>query len=61
MGTHGKHRRHLVWDWNGTLLDDNDAVVGATNAAFAEVGLEPLTLEQYREMYCIPIPASTSG
>ncbi|MFB6784219.1 MULTISPECIES: HAD family hydrolase [unclassified Streptomyces] len=56
MGTHGKHRTHLVWDWNGTLLDDNDAVVGATNAAFAEVGLEPLTLEQYREMYCIPIP-----
>lgn len=47
---------HLVWDWNGTLLDDNAAVIGATNAAFAEVGLEPITLEQYREMYCIPIP-----
>ncbi|MFD5187502.1 HAD family hydrolase [Streptomyces sp. NPDC058357] len=56
MGTHGKHRTHLVWDWNGTLLDDNAAVVGATNAAFGEVGLEPITLEQYREMYCIPIP-----
>nr|WTB31612.1 HAD hydrolase-like protein [Streptomyces sp. NBC_00830] len=56
MGTNGKHRTHLVWDWNGTLLDDNTAVVGATNAAFAEVGLEPISLEQYREMYCIPIP-----
>ncbi|WP_406427534.1 HAD hydrolase-like protein [Streptomyces sp. NBC_01589] len=56
MGTNGKHRMHLVWDWNGTLLDDNSAVIGATNAAFAEVGLEPITLEQYREMYCIPIP-----
>lgn len=56
MGNHGKHRTHLVWDWNGTLLDDNAAVVGATNAAFGEVGLEPITLEQYREMYCIPIP-----
>ncbi|WP_406740265.1 HAD family hydrolase [Streptomyces atratus] len=56
MGTHGRHRTHLVWDWNGTLLDDNEAVVGATNAAFGEVGLEPITLEQYREMYCIPIP-----
>ncbi|MEU1468782.1 HAD family hydrolase [Streptomyces sp. NPDC005761] len=56
MGTHGKHRTHLVWDWNGTLLDDNTAVVGATNAAFVEVGLAPITLEQYREMYCIPIP-----
>ncbi|WP_406148478.1 HAD family hydrolase [Streptomyces sp. NBC_01012] len=56
MATSGKHRTHLVWDWNGTLLDDIDAVLGATNAAFAEVDLEPLTLDQYREMYCVPIP-----
>ncbi|MEO3978142.1 HAD family hydrolase [Streptomyces sp. CAU 1734] len=47
---------HLVWDWNGTLLDDVTAVIGATNAAFAEIGLEPITLERYRELYCIPIP-----
>ncbi|MCX4448849.1 HAD family hydrolase [Streptomyces sp. NPDC087866] len=57
MGNARGHRRtHLVWDWNGTLLDDNTAVVGATNAAFGEVGLAPITVEQYREMYCIPIP-----
>ncbi|WUS97284.1 HAD hydrolase-like protein [Streptomyces sp. NBC_00708] len=57
MGNAPGHRRtHLVWDWNGTLLDDNTAVVGATNAAFGEVGLAPITVEQYREMYCIPIP-----
>ncbi|MER7729030.1 HAD family hydrolase [Streptomyces sp. NPDC096323] len=56
MGTHGKHRTHLVWDWNGTLLDDITAVLGATNAAFVEVGVAPVTLEQYREMYCVPIP-----
>lgn len=56
MATSGKHRTHLVWDWNGTLLDDIHAVLGASNAAFAEVELGPLTLEQYREMYCVPIP-----
>ncbi|MFH9619226.1 HAD family hydrolase [Streptomyces pratensis] len=56
MATSGKHRTHLVWDWNGTLLDDIHAVLGATNAAFAEVDLAPLTLEQYRETYCVPIP-----
>ncbi|MGW1812588.1 HAD family hydrolase [Streptomyces sp. NPDC002125] len=56
MATSGKHRTHLVWDWNGTLLDDIEAVLGATNAAFAEVDLAPLTLEQYRETYCVPIP-----
>ncbi|MFV0135672.1 HAD family hydrolase [Streptomyces sp. HMX87] len=46
---------HIVWDWNGTLFHDNDAVIGATNAAFAELGLEPITLEQYRAMYCVPV------
>lgn len=52
----GKRNTHLVWDWNGTLLDDIKAVIGATNAAFAEIGLEPITLERYRELYCVPIP-----
>ncbi|POX46547.1 phosphatase [Streptomyces sp. Ru71] len=47
---------HIVWDWNGTLFHDNDAVIGATNAAFAELGLEPITLERYRALYCVPVP-----
>lgn len=47
---------HIVWDWNGTLFHDIDAIIGATNAAFAELGLEPLTLETYRELYCVPVP-----
>ncbi|WP_437044763.1 HAD family hydrolase [Streptomyces sp. enrichment culture] len=47
---------HIVWDWNGTLFHDNDAIIGATNAAFAELGLEPITLEEYRAMYCVPVP-----
>ncbi|MGW5093659.1 HAD family hydrolase [Streptomyces nodosus] len=54
MGTYGS--AHIVWDWNGTLFHDNDAVIGATNAAFAEVGLEPITLERYRALYCVPVP-----
>ncbi|MCX3063338.1 HAD family hydrolase [Streptomyces beihaiensis] len=53
----GKHiAAHIVWDWNGTLFHDNDAIIRATNAAFAEVGLEPITLERYRELYCVPVP-----
>ncbi|MFC5149678.1 HAD family hydrolase [Streptomyces aureoversilis] len=52
----GKHAAHIVWDWNGTLFHDVDAVITATNAAFAEIGLEPITLERYRALYCVPIP-----
>ncbi len=32
---------HLVWDWNGTLLDDLTLVVAATNASLATVGGPP--------------------
>ncbi|MFF7183066.1 HAD family hydrolase [Streptomyces sp. NPDC008121] len=58
MGKHGTQRRgkHLVWDWNGTLLDDIQAVIGATNAAFAELGLPPITLARYRDLYTVPVP-----
>ncbi|MFF3988832.1 HAD family hydrolase [Streptomyces sp. NPDC001601] len=53
----GKHESaHIVWDWNGTLFHDNDAIIGATNAASAELGLAPITLDQYRAMYCVPVP-----
>ncbi|GGN52916.1 phosphatase [Streptomyces albiflavescens] len=45
-----------MWDWNGTLFHDNEAIIGATNAAFAELGLEPITLEKYRALYCVPVP-----
>ncbi|MFI1013371.1 HAD family hydrolase [Streptomyces sp. NPDC020965] len=56
VGSPADPGRHLVWDWNGTLLNDVTAVIAATNAAFAEIGLPPITLERYRELYCIPIP-----
>lgn len=47
---------HLVWDWNGTLFHDIDAVIEATNASFAELGLPPVTAERYRDLYCVPVP-----
>jgi len=54
MGTN--HVTHIVWDWNGTLFHDIDAVIQATNASFGEIGLPPITLERYRELYCVPVP-----
>ncbi|MDH6126709.1 HAD hydrolase-like protein [Kitasatospora sp. GP82] len=49
-------RTHIVWDWNGTLFHDMEAVLEASNAAFATMGIAPMTLQQYRESYEIPIP-----
>lgn len=46
---------HIVWDWNGTLLHDIHAVLEATNVSFAELGLPAITLDRYRELYCVPV------
>jgi phosphoglycolate phosphatase-like HAD superfamily hydrolase len=48
---------HVVWDWNGTLLDDAATVIEATTAAFAAAGIPvTLTAEQYRRNFTRPIP-----
>lgn len=51
----GVARRHLVWDWNGTLLDDLSVVVAATNAALASAGGGPVTAPEHRRHFRRPI------
>ncbi|HYN95719.1 MAG TPA: HAD hydrolase-like protein [Pilimelia sp.] len=48
-------RPHLVWDWNGTLLDDLSLVVAATNAAFASIGGPPVQADEHRRAFRRPI------
>lgn len=47
--------RHVIWDWNGTLLDDVELCLGIGNAMLARRGLSPLTLEAYRETFDFPV------
>jgi phosphoglycolate phosphatase-like HAD superfamily hydrolase len=46
---------HLVWDWNGTLLDDLALVVAATNASLASVGGPSITADDHRRDFRRPI------
>jgi len=48
---------HLVWDWNGTLLDDLTLVVAATNASLASVGGPAITADEHRIDFRRPISA----
>ncbi len=48
---------HLVWDWNGTLLDDLTLVVAATNASLAAVGGPSVTAEEHRRDFRRPVSA----
>jgi phosphoglycolate phosphatase-like HAD superfamily hydrolase len=46
---------HIVWDWNGTLFNDLDAVVDATNEIFDSYGLARVDLDAFRAIYTRPI------
>lgn len=46
---------HLVWDWNGTLLDDLHLVVSATNVAFESVGRQAVDADEHRARYRRPV------
>jgi phosphoglycolate phosphatase-like HAD superfamily hydrolase len=46
---------HLIWDWNGTLLDDLTLVVAATNVSLAGAGGPQVTAEEHRRDYRRPI------
>ncbi len=47
--------RHVVWDWNGTLFDDQRLVTAATNASLEAVGSGLLDGERYRDLYRRPL------
>ncbi|GAA1031352.1 HAD-IA family hydrolase [Virgisporangium ochraceum] len=46
---------HLVWDWNGTLLNDLEPVVEATNAAFALIGGPVVDADEHRRDFRRPV------
>ncbi|HEX9999674.1 MAG TPA: HAD hydrolase-like protein [Actinoplanes sp.] len=48
-------RTHLVWDWNGTLLDDLSLVVSSTNSAFTAIGGRLVDADEHRSRFRRPV------
>lgn len=46
---------HIVWDWNGTLLDDNHANLAAVNAVCETFGREPVEMDHWRSVFRRPL------
>ena len=48
--------KHVVWDWNGTLLDDIDVSMDALNTILKKAQL-PLVLDkgEYRKYFQFPV------
>ncbi|MEU6156079.1 HAD family hydrolase [Actinosynnema sp. NPDC047251] len=49
--------KHVVWDWNGTLLDDAHAMLGAVNRVCLHYGRAAVELDEWRAMFSRPLPA----
>ena len=47
--------KNIVWDWNGTLLNDLEIGVTTLNDMLSRRALLPLTSEYYRECFGFPV------
>jgi phosphoglycolate phosphatase len=47
--------RHLVWDWNGTLLDDTALCIAIMNELLRERGLPLLDKARYQAIFDFPV------
>lgn len=47
--------QHIIWDWNGTLLDDSWLCVEIMNGELAKRGLPQLTIQRYQQIFRFPV------
>ncbi len=45
----------IIWDWNGTLLNDLELSLGATNSLLQDRNLPTLSVERYKEIFKFPV------
>lgn len=47
--------RAVIWDWNGTLLNDVQYCLDILNNLLVDNQLKPLSLSEYREIFTFPV------
>ena len=45
---------YILWDWNGTLLDDTQAALDTLNEMLARRGRAPIAMDFYRDNFAFP-------
>lgn len=48
-------KKHVIWDWNGTLLDDVALCVSVTSEILAECGLPKVTADDHLQKFRHPL------
>jgi len=47
--------KHIIWDWNGTLLDDAKLCVDIMNVVLSRRNMPVISLRQYQELFDFPV------
>ena len=47
--------KHLIWDWNGTLVDDTWLFVDIMNGVLKDRKLNKITIDDYRDVFDFPV------
>ena len=47
--------KHIIWDWNGTLLNDSWLFVDVMNSILKNHNMNTITVEKYRKIFGFPV------
>lgn len=47
--------KHIIWDWNGTLLDDTWLCLDIMNKQLAQIGKPTISLDEYKRSFDFPV------
>jgi phosphoglycolate phosphatase len=47
--------KNIIWDWNGTLIDDLDIAVKSICTLLVEHELPEISVEKYRNVFGFPV------
>ena len=47
--------KHIIWDWNGTLLDDYQFCIKIMNQMLKKRGMQEMTESWFLENFCFPV------
>lgn len=50
-----KNYKHIIWDWNGTIIDDVDLCVELINWLLKERNLKTISKDEYKNIFTIPV------
>lgn len=49
------NKKTIIWDWNGTLLDDADYCVKCMNKVLSKRKIPQIDIDRYREVFTFPV------